>query len=134
MDLNKIENTLFRCKTGLNEMEKTINETIQDISEKDESQMSYDLFYSTLSKGQKEYHRANTAYKQYISQYSREYIEMSEWYYGPELPYEVYLKEFKKPRSIRMGDTYLDSPEDVKEMYKLFIFFMMYQYFITKPH
>ena len=39
-------------------------------------------------------------YKKYISQYSKVYIEMSEWYYGPELPYDVYIKEFRKEKQL----------------------------------
>ena len=92
------------------------------------SKLSYDILYQVLSEDEKEYHRVNEAYKKYISQYSTAYIEMSEWYYGPELPYDIYLREIKKG-VIRDGDTYLDTPSDVREMYKLFIFFMMYDFF-----
>ena len=52
---------------------------------------------------------------------------MSEWYYGEELPYNVYCKEFRKDKG-----TYLDSPEDVKELYKLFMYYGMLEYFLRK--
>ena len=66
------------------------------------------------------YELMNNKYKNYISQYSKSYIEMSEYYYGPELPFEVYCKEFK-------CGTYLDSQKDVKELYSLFLFFGLFQ-------
>ena len=62
----------------------------------------------------------NEKYKQWISQYSKEYIEMSEWYYGEELPFDIYCKEFNITRK---ESTYLDSAKDVKELYALFVFF-----------
>ena len=58
-------------------------------------------------------------YKEYISRFSKSYIEMSEFYYGPELPYEIYKKHFKK------NTPYLDSKKGIEEMYGLFIFYMM---------
>ena len=67
----------------------------------------------------------NDKYKKWISQYSKEYIEMSEWYYGPELPYDIYCKEFKK-KNLRLFDlkgTYLESRKDIIELYKLFILY-----------
>ena len=130
-DFEKIEQKLSKVSEELKKSETQFKETVQKISEKDETKESYDILYDVLSKEEKEYHQANEAYKRYISQYSKAYIEMSEWYYGPELPYEIYRREFKKSKIIQEGDTYLDSPEDVKELYKLFIFFMMFQsYFI----
>ena len=90
------------------------------VAEKDETNQSYDILYDTLSEDEKEYHRANEAYKRYISQYSKEYIELSEYYYGPELPYDVYCREFNVKLEVKDGDTYLDSPQDVKDLYSLF--------------
>ena len=71
----------------------------------------------------------NKKYKQWISQYSKEYIEMSDWYYGEELPYDIYCRDFK----IFDGkSTYLDSPKDINELYSLFIFFSMFHYNLSK--
>mgnify|MGYP001156849668 FL=1 len=131
-DFEKMEQKLSKVSEELKKSEKQFKETVQNISKKDETKQSYDILYEVLSQEEKEYHQANEAYKKYISQYSKEYIEMSEWYYGPELPYDIYLREFKKTKMIQEGDTYLDSPEDVKELYKLFIFFMMFQSFLPK--
>ena len=76
--------------------------------------------------GQEMPHGTGETFK-YISQYSQEYIEMSEYYYGRELPYDVYCREFKK-------GTYLDSPQDIKELYSLFIFFMFFDMYTRTVH
>ena len=52
---------------------------------------------------------------------------MSDFYYGPELPYNIYCKEFKKSKG-----TYLDSPEDIKELYSLFMFYGMLEVYLGK--
>ena len=65
---------------------------IQNIADKDDTKQSYEY----LPQEEREYRIINDAYKKYISQYSQEYIEMSDFYYGPELPYNIYCKEFKK--------------------------------------
>ena len=103
--LNKITKTLEEEDIVIDTIEKELNQQIKQ------------------NEDEEEYQKINRAYQQYISQYSKEYIEMSDYYYGPYLPYEIYCKEFKKGKNIRT--TYLDTPNDIEELYKLFIFFMM---------
>ena len=86
-----------------------------------------DLIYDLLSDDERDYYKINEAYKKYISQYSKEYIELSEYYYGPELPYSIYCREFKK-----YNGTYLDSSKDINELYALFLFFAMYHYTLSE--
>ena len=124
MDFDSLEKKLKGISKDLREEEISLKQLVQDIAKKDETKQSYDILYSILTEDEKEYHNANEAYKKYISQYSQEYIEMSEYYYGQELPYDVYCREFKK-------GTYLDSPQDIKELYSLFIFFMFSKIEIT---
>ena len=112
---NKLESISDESKT----CDETFKETVVNISSQDESKESYDILYDTMSKDEKEYHQMNEKYKEYISRFSDAYIQMSEFYVGPELPYDVYKKHFKKE------DTYLDSKKGVDEMYALFIFYMM---------
>ena len=112
---NKLESISDESKT----CDKTFKETVVNISSQDESKESYDTLYDTMSKDEKEYHQMNEKYKEYISRFSDAYIQMSEFYVGPELPYDVYKKHFKKE------DTYLDSKKGIEEMYALFIFYMM---------
>ena len=94
MDLDALEKKLNGISNELEDEEESLKEMIIHLAEKDETNQSYDILYDTLSEDEKEYHRANEAYKRYISQYSKEYIELSEYYYGPELPYDVYCREF----------------------------------------
>ncbi len=72
-----------------------------------------------------DYYIANQKYKEYISKYSKSYIEMSDFYYGDNLPYDIYCKEFNKKDD---RDHYLSSKKDVIELYKLFIFYGMLEY------
>lgn len=76
-----------------------------------------------------DYIKINDAYKKMISQYSKEYSEMADWYYGPELPYNIYCKEFKKSNG---KNTYLDNPNELQELYFLFIFYAMYNYTLSE--
>ena len=75
------------------------------------------------------YNLMNEKYKQLISGYSKAYLEMSDFYYGEELPYDIYCKEFKK-KNLRLFDlkgTYLESKNDIIELYKLFIFYGFFE-------
>ena len=117
-DLKKMESKLFNLSNESKKQDKKMKETIKRIADKDDTKQSYDF----LSDEEREYRIMNDAYKKYISQYSQAYIEMSEYYYGPELPYDIYCKEFKKKEKKEEG-TYLDSPEEIKELYALFMFY-----------
>ena len=66
-------------------------------------------YYKKFSENEKEYQKNNDKYKEWISNYSKEYIEMSEYYVGEELPREHYLQ----------------SKKDIIELYKLFLFYGM---------
>ena len=71
------------------------------------------------------YKQMNERYKTFISGYSKSYIEMSDWYYGEELPYHIYCKIFQKKNenNINLKGTYFESKKDLIELYKLFIFY-----------
>ena len=125
MNYDALEERLNKISDSLKEEDESFKRLVHDISKKDDTNLSSDILNQVLTEEEKDYHKANNAYKQYISQYSKEYIEMSEYYYGPELPYDVYCREFQK-KNMKEGDTYLDSPQDVKELYSLFIFFMFF--------
>ena len=126
-DLKKMESKLFNLSNESKKQDKKMKETIKRIADKDDTKQSYDF----LSDEEREYRIMNDDYKKYISQYSQAYIEMSEYYYGPELPYDIYCKEFKKKKKKEEG-TYLDSPEEIKELYALFMFYGMLEASIGK--
>jgi len=82
---------------------QVLNETIHKQTEKQQSDDHYLLM--------------RDRYKRYIESFSPSYIQMSEFYIGPELTREKYQRIFQP--------TYLDSKEDVKELYKLFVFYLL---------
>ena len=127
MDLDHLEKKLKGISEDLEKEEDLLNQLVKTVSKEDDTFSS--IFTENESENESEYHKVNEAYKKYISQYSQEYIEMSEYYYGPDLPYDVYCREFKKEEG-----TYLDSPQDIKELYSLFIFFMFFDMYTRTGH
>ena len=97
--LNSLQTLSKECDTQFNELEDTINKK------------------QTVCEEEDHYLLMRDRYKKYISSYSKEYVEMSEVYVGPELTRDKYQKLFRP--------TYLDSKEDIQELYKLFIFYML---------
>ena len=111
--LDDLENRLNKVSDELNKEEETVKKIDKNIHD---------------NEIKSHYREMNEKYKQWISQYSREYIEMSEWYYGEELPYDVYCREFN---IVTTDSTYLDSGKDVKELYALFVFFSLFHFNLT---
>jgi len=104
---------------NIDDLEKKMND-IKNKSEKMDDDLHYDMM--------------NERYKNLISGYSLAYLEMSDFYYGEELPYDVYCKEFKK-KNLRLFDlkgTYLESKKDLNELYKLFIFYGFLESYLGK--
>ena len=122
-NLDDLESKLNSASKELKKCDENLKKCTENIYYKDETNESVNTLKDILGE-ESEYIIAN---KKWINSYSKEYIEMSEWYYGEELPYSVYCKEFKKNEG-----TYLDSPEDVKELYKLFMYYGMLEYFFRK--
>lgn len=125
-DLKELENKLNKSSEILKKCDKDLKNFTENIYYKDETNESVESLKDILGEDAG-YIIMNKKYKEWIESYSKEYIEMSEWYYGEELPYSVYCKEFKKSEG-----TYLDSPEDVKELYKLFMYYGILEYFFMK--
>ena len=135
-DFDKLEKSLNHSSDELKKEEKSFKELVIEIAEKDESEETCDILFEVLSEEEKEYYRTNKAYQKYISQYSQAYIEMSEHYYGPELPYDIYCREFNnnKCNNINTKGTYLDSPQEIKELYALFMFFGIFEMYTKNGH
>tara|TARA_Y100000996_G_C22525005_1_gene644065 strand:+ start:760 stop:1149 length:390 start_codon:yes stop_codon:yes gene_type:complete len=125
-DFDKLENKLLNISDDLKKCDENLKKTAENIFYKDETNTSQETLKDIVGEDVG-YIIANKKYKKWISSYSKEYIELSEWYYGEELPYNIYCKEFQKNKG-----TYLDSPEDVKELYKLFFFYGMLELFLCK--
>ena len=119
MDLDKLEKSLNNCNDTLKDINYDYNELVKRLSKKDPRAKEY--YYDTLDPLEREYMIYNDRYKDLISKYSLAYLEMSEWYVGEYLPYNIFLKEIKGIH------TYLDSKDDVKELYKLFAFMFFFE-------
>jgi hypothetical protein len=74
--------------------------------------------FSKLSTYEKIYQNENIKYKRLISNYSKSYLDICDFYVGPELPRE----------------TYLDSTTDIKELVSLFIFGAILEPYINAYH
>ena len=124
MDLNDLERKLNNSEKKLETLNKDYSELTKRLSKLDCRAKEY--YYDTLDPLEKEYRIYNDRYKELISKFSLAYLEMSDWYVGEYLPYHIFLKEIKGI------STYLDSMEDVKELYKLFTFMFLFELCIGK--
>ena len=109
MDFKELENKLKKIQDELNNDDsiKQISEQIKnndfsDEQTRDEAKREY---YSHLSHYEKIYQQKNDEYKELISGFSYAYLEMSDFYVGPELPRE----------------TFFDSTDSLNELYFMFL-------------
>ena len=111
MNLDDLEKKLNQCQQSIN-----TDTTIHDISnniknithDEDTLREAREIYYDTLPEKEKNYQIANDKYKDLISQFSHAYVEMSDFYVGPELPREETM-------------TFLDSQKDLQQLYFLFM-------------
>lgn len=75
-------------------------------------------YYKNLSYHEKLYQQKNEEYKNLISQFSNAYLEICDFYVGPELPRK----------------TFLDSKKDVEELFSLFILGALFEPYINAYH
>ena len=128
-NIESLEKSLNSSHNKLKEEEKKLKNLIIESDNIDNTNILQDTLYDILSDKELNYHKANKAYKEYISKYSKEYIELSEHYYGPELPYDIYCKEFIVCDET---DHYLKTPKDIKELYSLFMFYGMLEFALSE--
>ena len=124
MNLNNLEKSLNNIQNELKRVDKDYKELTKTLSEYDPIAKGY--YYDTLDPLEREYRIYNDRYQDLISRYSLAYLEMSEWYVGEYLPYNIFLKDIKGIH------TYLDSKEDVRELYKLFAFMFLLECSVGK--
>ena len=98
---------------------KKENNNLKDLSKKladlSNDETAKNTYYSFLNKYEKDYQIRNDEYKRLISNYSKAYLEMSDFYVGDNLPRE----------------TYLDSKKDTYELFTLFILFALWEPYIN---
>ena len=117
MDLNKLEDILSNAKNKLKNdnsikdiYENIKNNVYSDEKTREEAKQEY---YSHLPQYEKLYQMKNDEYKELISGFSNAYLEICDFYVGPELPRE----------------TFFDSKESLNELYFMFL---MGLFFIKK--
>ena len=112
MDINDLEYKLNNIQNDLNNQNNNnIIQMIKDnihyeyLDDIDKSKINNE-YYSSLPKHERLYQIKNDEYKKLISTFSKAYLELSDFYKGPELPRE----------------TYLDSRKDFCELVLIFFF------------
>ena len=99
MNLNDLENKLNNIHTELKD--NKLDKIIYNLYHSTDDYNIKNLYYSTLNEPEKSYQKKNDEYKKLISQFSNAYLEICDFYVGPEIPRE----------------TYLDSKEDITELF-----------------
>lgn len=113
MNLDELENRLNKISSDSKNLDNDFKNLTRNLSEKDDTKRTRQDYYDCLSDSECEYQKNNDMYKDWINSFSKEYIEMSDFYLGEELPRAHYLQ----------------SKQDVIELYKLFMYYgMMEQY------
>ena len=113
MNIEELDKKLKSIQDSLKEESKKnleFAENLKDIDFDDPIQgnIAKDYYYSQLDAREKIYQKKNDEYKKLISGFSLAYLELSEWYVGPELPRDH-------------ESTFLDSKHDINSLYFLFI-------------
>ena len=124
-DIDALSKKLDSIDSSLKKENNSFKEILKNISQKDDTNITKATLYSLLDENEKHYYLINEEYKRLISQFSPAYIEMSEWYCGPEIPIDIYNKIYKDQK--KFYGTYLDSKDDVKELYKLFAYMLLFE-------
>lgn len=128
MKINELLKKINHIDKLSNETDKKYNDIVDSFINKDTE--FNESIYNSLNENKKDYYLKCKQYKSFILQYSKAYREMADWYYGEELSYEDYCKLFnKKNINNPFENTYLNSKEDIIELYKLFLFYGVINYF-----
>ena len=110
MNIDELSDKLNKMKQDLQKESLKYNETLKNLSNHNfndpiEEKNIKKEYYSTLDPSEREYQKKNDEYKELISRFSWAYLEMSDFYVGPELPRE----------------SFLDSKNDINTLYFMFI-------------
>jgi len=102
MDINKLSEKLKEIDDSLKN--DNIYETLVK-NLKDYNPEIKNTYYNSLNPSERDYQKKNDEYKQLVSQFSQAYLDLCEWYVGPELQRE----------------TFLDDKNSINSLYFLFI-------------
>ncbi len=102
MDINKLSEKLKEIDDSL-KTDKSYENLLKGL--KDYDPRVKNEYYNSLDSFERDYQKKNDEYKQLVSQFSQAYLDLCEWYVGPELPRE----------------TFLDDKNSINSLYFLFI-------------
>lgn len=105
MNLNKLSEKLNKIDHSLKN-DKSYETLVNNL--KDYNPEIKNIYYNSLNPSEREYQIKNDEYKKLILNFSQAYLDLCEWYVGPELPRE----------------TFLDSNDSIYSLYFLFIMSM----------
>jgi len=113
--LNQLKYVLDNDNSVKNIAKNIKNNDYADIKTKEEAKQEY---YTQLPKYERLYQIENDKYKQLISQFSEAYLEICDFYVGPELPRKHYLQ----------------SKKEVQELYLMLAFYAVAEPYINAYH
>lgn len=102
MDVDKLSQKLEGISNSLKN-DKDYEKLIENLKDYDPNIKN--MYYDSLKPSEREYQKRNDEYKRLVQGFSKAYLELSEWYVGPELPRE----------------TFLDDKDSINSLYFLFI-------------
>jgi len=102
MDINKLFEKLNNIDDSLKN-DKSYETLLKNL--KDYDPRVKNTYYNSLNPFERDYQKRNDEYKQLVSQFSQAYLDLCEWYVGPELQRE----------------TFLDNKDSINSLYFLFI-------------
>ena len=105
MDINKLSEKLNKIDDSL-KTDKSYETLLKGL--KDFDPRVKNEYYNSLNPSERDYQKRNDEYKQLVSQFSQAYLDLCEWYVGPELQRE----------------TFLDDKDSINSLYFLFIMSM----------
>ena len=102
MDINKLSEKLDTIDDSLknDKSYETLLKNLKDFDPEIKNE-----YYNSLDSFERDYQKRNDEYKLLISQFSQAYLDLCEWYVGPELP----------------RATFLDDKNSINSLYFLFI-------------
>ena len=102
MDLNKLSQQLNKIDHSLKN-DKSYETLLNNL--KDYNPEIKNIYYNSFNPSEREYQKRNDEYKKLILNFSQAYLDLCEWYVGPELKRE----------------TFLDDKESINSLYFLFL-------------
>jgi len=105
MDINKLSEKLDTIDDSLknDKSYETLLKYLKDYDPRVKNE-----YYNSLDSFERDYQKRNDEYKELVSKFSQAYLDLCEWYVGPELQRE----------------TFLDDKDSINSLYFLFLMSM----------